>query len=79
MKMSADKRFSSFLLDYLTKTKRYFKTFLQVIVSIILTDFEIRDHFVLLTVFLPAKIHVLYTGINSRSKYSYFSFFCFTT
>ena len=43
IKMSSDIRFSSFLLDSSSNAKKYFKTFLQVIVSIALTDFKIED------------------------------------
>ena len=35
IKLSTDVRFSSYLLDFSSKDRRYFKTFLQVIVSIL--------------------------------------------
>ena len=37
------------------------------------------SHFVILTVFLLLKRHILCARINIRDKYSYFKFFCFTT
>ena len=40
IKLSADIRFSSFFLDSSSKAKRYVKIFLEVTVSILLTDFE---------------------------------------
>ena len=39
--------------------------------------FSNRCHFILLTVFLLEKSHILYTSTNNR-QYSYFQFFCFT-
>ena len=40
--------------------------------------FSDRLHFILITLFFLEKGHILYSRINSREKYSYFKFFCFT-
>ena len=54
-----------------------------VLARILLTDLAMQNfvtsHFLTLTVFLLLKRHVLYARINSRDKYTYFKFFCFTT
>ena len=81
--MSSDIRFSSFLLDSSSNAKKYFKTFLQVIVSIALTDFKIedflRDVILFYKQFCLKKATSFIQGKNSREKYSYFGFFCCTT
>ena len=79
IKLSADIRFSSFFLRFVVKSQKICQTFSGGDSFYSFNRFwNVRlsggSQFILLTVFLLKKIHILYTRINSSRIYSYFKF-----